>query len=113
MNKLIIAIFILLLLFIFCRYIHTTNRGKAILEYLQSKEFIRAAKMVILLAEFVMKDFSGPDKLEKAVEYIMAYIPVHILKYMDPSLIAAGIQSVFDMIKESKEGHTVPIDKDI
>lgn len=114
MNKtVIIAIFLLILLYILCWYIHTTNRGKAILEYLQSKEFIRAAKMVILLAEYVMKDFTGPDKLEKAVEYIMAYIPAHIVKYLDPELIAQGIQSVFDMIKEHKEGHTVPIDKDI
>lgn len=83
------------------------------MEYLQSKDFIRAAKIAILLAEYVMKDFTGPDKLEKAVEYIMAYIPTHILKYLDPELIAQGIQSVFDMIKEHKDGHTVPIDKDI
>lgn len=109
----IIAICLLILLFILCRYVHTTNRGKALLEYLQSKEFLNAAKIVILFVEFAMKDFSGPEKLEAACKELMAYIPAHIVKYLDPELIAQGIQMVFDRIKEKQGGHTVPIDKDI
>ena len=113
MNKIAFTLCLIALLLLLCRYLHTTNRGKAIMEYLRSKDFLNAAKMVILLVEFAMKDFTGPEKLEEAVKYIMAYIPAHILKYMDPQLIAEGIQNVFDMIQETKDGHTVPIDKDI
>lgn len=112
-KMLIISSCLLILLFIACRYIHTTNRGKAIMDYLQSKDFLNAAKMVILMVEFILKDFSGAEKLEEAVKLLKEYIPAHILKYMDPQLIAEGIQTVFDMIKEKREGHTVPIDKDI
>lgn len=112
MNKPIIIAAVLLLLLLLVMWIHTDNRMKAVKEFLQSKEFKKIAKAVILIAETAM-DATGSEKMAMAMRLILEYIPEHISKYIDPEMLTAAIQEVFNMIAKTYRGHTVPQDMDI
>ena len=103
----------LLLFILLIWWIHTDNRAKVIRDFLQSKEFMKAAKVVILAVESLYKGLPGNEKMQEALKMIIDYIPEQLRPFITPELLISRIQAVFDLIAKVENGHTVPQDIDI
>lgn len=70
-------------------------------------------KELILIVEKDMDTEEGYRRLWRVCRYIWSFIPPSLKPFITVEMLCNVVQTIFDLLAEKRDGHTVPIDKDI
>lgn len=70
-------------------------------------------KELILLVEKDMDTEEGYARLWRVCAYIWSFIPPFLKPFVTVEMLCNVVQTIFDLLAEKRDGHTVPVDKEI
>lgn len=70
-------------------------------------------KELILLVEKDMDTEEGYARLWRVCAYIWSFIPPSLKPFITVEMLCGVVQTIFDLLAEKRDGHTVPVDKEI
>lgn len=70
-------------------------------------------KELILLVEKDMGTEEGYARLWRVCAYIWSFIPPSLKPFITVEMLCSVVQTIFDLLAEKRDGHTVPVDKEI
>lgn len=82
-------------------------------KFFENADIKERIKQLILLVEKDLQTESGERRLWKVCSYIWAVIPPSLKPYITVEILQKAVQTIFDILAEQVDGHTVPIDKPI
>lgn len=89
------------------------KKRKDIKAFFEKAEIRNRIKELILLVEKDMQTEEGFARLWRVCRYIWTFIPPSLKPFVTVETLCNVVQVIFDLLKEKRDGHTVPIDKPI
>lgn len=82
-------------------------------KFFEQADIRNKIKRLILLVEKDMNTEEGYQRLWRVCAYVWSFIPPSLKPFISVELLCKVIQDIFDLLAEKRDGHTVPVDKEI
>lgn len=89
------------------------KKRKDIAAFFARADIRNRIKELILLVEKDMNSEEGYARLWRVCAYIWSFIPPSLKPFVTVEMLCNVVQTIFDLLAERKDGHTVPVDKEI
>ena len=89
------------------------KKRKDIAAFFARADIRNRIKELILLVEKDMDTEEGYARLWRVCAYIWSFIPPSLKPFVTVEMLCNVVQTIFDLLAERKDGHTVPVDKEI
>lgn len=89
------------------------KKRKDIIAFFDRADIRNRIKELILLVEKDMRTEEGFARLWRVCAYIWSFIPPSLKPFVTVEMLCHVVQAIFDLLAERRDGHTVPVDKDI
>ena len=89
------------------------KKRKDIAAFFARADIRNRIKELILLVEKDMNSEEGHNRLWRVCQYIWSFIPPSLKPFVTVEMLCNVVQTIFDLLAERKDGHTVPVDKEI
>lgn len=89
------------------------KKRKDIAAFFDRADIRNRIKELILLVEKDMQTEEGFARLWRVCAYIWSFIPPSLKPFVTVEALCHVVQTIFDLLAEKRDGHTVPVDKEI
>lgn len=89
------------------------KKRKDIAAFFARADIRNRIKELILLVEKDMQTEEGFARLWRVCAYIWSFIPPSLKPFVTVEMLCNVVQTIFDLLAEKRDGHTVPVDKEI
>lgn len=89
------------------------KKRKDIAAFFARADIRNKIKELILLVEKDMDTEAGYQRLWRVCAYIWSFIPPSLKPFVTVEMLCGVVQTIFDLLAEKRDGHTVPVDKEI